>query len=388
MKIKFIAIVAAAACCMFTANAQENKAGKDIFIGASAGVITPTTADEHHNLRLNMPGFYASLEFGRYFTPVWGSRLVLGAGNQRYDIQNQSVDILHTGTMPAVSDDLWNNGNKPVTFGEINMDVLFNLSQAISKKSLPLVDFYIFAGPTVNFASRTTKFVKDGELTFDGHYIVEQAANNDIKARFGATAGLGIMFNINKYYALGLEGRSAVSPSVFGDVSRCRKAENTNRLAIRFAYTFGGRLGKDGYKKGEKVVEVPVEKVVEKEVVKEVVKEVEKVVEVVNPVANSVFFKIGKAVIDDQDKVRLDMFAESIKAAGKNHIYKVSGYADKGTGSAKFNQEISEKRAKAVYDYLVGKGVDPSQLEIVANGGVDNMFFDKASLSRVVIVAK
>lgn len=385
MKLKFIAIAAAMASCIFTANAQqEEKLGNDIFMAVSGGVMSPVTTTANNNLRLNTPGFYASLELGKYFTPVWGGRIVLGAGDQKYDLQNSTWDIQGS--------DFWNNHGYPVTFGEINLDGMLNFSQLFSKKSMPLVDFYVFAGPTVNFATRCTKFSGQvAEHNGTAVHVVEACAKNDIVARWGATAGLGIMFNINKYVALGIEGRSAVAPSIFGDTSKGRVAENNNRLTLRLAYTFGGKLGKDGFAKKYgrvETVEVPVEKVVEKEVVKEVVKEVEKVVEIANPAANSVFFAIGKANIDNQDKVRLSQYAKAIKEGSKDAVYTVAGYCDKGTGSAAYNQQLSEKRAKAVFDYLVSEGVNPAQLKIEANGGVGNMFFDQAKLSRVVILGK
>lgn len=383
MKLKFIAIAAAMASCIFTANAQqEEKLGNDIFMAVSGGVMSPVTGtfNPEQPYRLNTPGFYASLELGKYFTPVWGGRIVLGAGNQKFDLENQVWNVQGSA--------FWNNFGYPVTFGEINLDGMLNFSQLFSKKSMPLVDFYVFAGPTVNFATRSTKFsIQNAE----GVTLVEQCSPKDIVARWGATAGLGIMFNINKYIALGIEGRSAVAPSVFGATSKGRYAENNNRLTLRLAYTFGGKLGKDGFAKKYgrvETVEVPVEKVVEKEVVKEVVKEVEKVVEVANPAANSVFFAIGKANIDNQDKVRLSQYAKAIKEGSKDAVYTVAGYCDKGTGSAAYNQQLSEKRAKAVFDYLVSEGVNPAQLKIEANGGVGNMFFDQAKLSRVVILGK
>lgn len=384
MKLKFIAIAAAMASCIFTANAQqEEKLGNDIFMAVSGGVMSPVTTTADNTLRLNTPGFYASLELGKYFTPVWGGRIVLGAGDQKYDLANKA--ILDQNLLA----NYWNNHGYPVTFGEINLDGMLNFSQLFSKKSMPLVDFYVFAGPTVNFATKCTQFT--GETTASSTHVVEACAKNDIVARWGATAGLGIMFNINKYVALGIEGRSAVAPSIFGATSKGRYAENNNRLTLRLAYTFGGKLGKDGFAKKYgrvETVEVPVEKVVEKEVVKEVVKEVEKVVEVANPAANSVFFAIGKANIDNQDKVRLSQYAKAIKEGSKDAVYTVAGYCDKGTGSAAYNQQLSEKRAKAVFDYLVSEGVNPAQLKIEANGGVGNMFFDQAKLSRVVILGK
>ena len=82
--------------------------------------------------------------------------------------------------------------------------------------------------------------------------------------------------------------------------------------------------------------------------------------------------------------VNIKLMAKAMKA-NPNAKYKVAGFADKGTGSAAFNQTLSEKRAQAVYDALIAEGVNPNQLEKVAMGGTDPMF-EKAYLNRVVIM--
>lgn len=367
MKLRYFAVCAALLATVLSANAQEKKLGNDVWIGVNGGVISTTTT------RLNTPQPYVGIEVGKWFTPAWGARLGVAGLSQFYDEQ--------LGSWSVQGQTLW---SKKQNFGELNIDGIFNISQAISKKDLALVDFYLFLGPTMTLATRCTQFT--GEVD-NGTFVVKDA--NDLVARFGATAGLGLGFNLGRSCNLGLEWRTAVAPSVFGDASAYRKAENTNRLSLRFAYTFGGRLGKEGFAKKygrvERVeVEKVVEKVVEKEVAKEVIKEVVK--KISNPVANYVFFKIGNATLTNSDKVRLDVVAKAIKAGESDVIYTISGFADKGTGSVKYNQTLSEKRAKAVYDYLVNAGVNAVQLKTEANGGVDNMFFDDSSLSRVTII--
>lgn len=369
MKFKFIATAVAMTGCILGANAQE-KLGNDYFIGLNGGVISVTT--DH----MNTPSIYGNLEFGKYLAPTYGTRIVIGGGQQNY-----------SGTKGAWQAQGQSEWTKKQAFAEINLDGFYNISQALSSKSLALVDFYVFAGPTMNLASKCTVF--SGDRTADGTLVVKDAEG--LKARLGATAGLGLGFNLSKYFNLGVEYRAGVTPSIFGDASVCRKAEETNRLTLRLAYTFNGRLGKDGWAAKNKVVETvtnTVEVPVEKIVTKEVVKEVEKIVEVANPVANYVFFDLGKATLKQEDKVRLDQVAAAIKGGDKSLVYTVAGHADKGTGSAKTNQALSEKRAQVVYDYLVSQGVPASQLKIEANGGVDNMFFDTARLSRVTIIAK
>ena len=51
----------------------------------------------------------------------------------------------------------------------------------------------------------------------------------------------------------------------------------------------------------------------------------------------------------------------------------VTGYADSKTGSASFNQALSEKRAETVKKELVKLGVAENKIETVAAGGVNDI---------------
>ena len=207
-----------------------------------------------------------------------------------------------------------------------------------------------------------------------------------MKARFGATVGLGLAYSLNNNWALNLEGRLGVTPSIFGVASNCRKAEATGRLNIGFTYTFGDKANAGKYGRFAKVSDNVVVKEVTKEVIREVPTEVIKEVikEIPSAASTAIFFKINKAVISPEGMVNIKLMAKTMKQ-NPNAKYKVAGFADKGTGSAAYNQTLSEKRAQAVYDALVAEGVSESQIEKVAMGGTDPMW-EKAYLNRVVIM--
>ena len=98
-----------------------------------------------------------------------------------------------------------------------------------------------------------------------------------------------------------------------------------------------------------------------------------------------IFFNINQATVSEKEKVNLQYLADQIKA-NPNKKYTVTGYADNATGTKTFNQKLSQKRAQSVYDILVKDfGVKPSQLEIVAKGGTDNIHGSNA-LNRMVII--
>ena len=97
----------------------------------------------------------------------------------------------------------------------------------------------------------------------------------------------------------------------------------------------------------------------------------------------TVFFEINKAVLDDKGKLNIRNYAEVIKNA-PDKKFLVTGYADKATGTAKFNQKLSEKRAQRVADVLVKEfGVKKEQLIVSGKGGVDT---EKAKLCRSVVI--
>ena len=278
-------------------------------------------------------------------------------------------------------------------FGEINLDAMLNLTTLFGGYNPNrVVDFYLFAGPTMNLSSKGTEFT--GGMVGDAYQL---AANDDVKARFGATAGLGLGFNLNQKLALNVEGRFGVTPSIFGDASDCRKAEATARVNVGLTYTFGG-------KKFAKVSDID-EDAINAEInryrselaqaqadlancknslanMKPEVKEVIKEIQTAGP--RAIFFKIGSARLDDYGKVNIQLAAKILKA-NPDKKYKVAGYCDKATGSAAYNQKLSEKRAQVVYDALIAEGVDKDQLEFVGFGGTENMF-SKNYLNRVVIL--
>lgn len=115
---------------------------------------------------------------------------------------------------------------------------------------------------------------------------------------------------------------------------------------------------------------------------------VEKEVVRLSPIAapNLVTFSLGKSTLSREQRVNLGFLAAVIKESPETARYIITGYADKGTGSVGTNERLSRDRAHAVRDCLVEEyGLDPSRLEVVSSGGVDNMFYDDPRLSRAVI---
>lgn len=371
------------AACV-AANAQASSKCNDVFVGVGAGIASPLTPG------FNTPAFYANLQVGKYITPVWGVRGVIGGPFLSLDA-NDGNATLADGSVKAF---------KNKTFGELNVDGMFSITNLFAK-DLSKFNVYLFAGPTMNFSSVGSEFVNPDDQAADVFLVQE---SDDFKVRLGATAGLGLAYDITKAFALGVEARFGITPSIFGDADAYRKAAGTTRIALNGVWTIGGKRGKvaraaaaaaeAGYISKEAAEALAAEalaknpKIVEKIVEKEVVKQVEKLVNNEVPSSTAIFFQIGKANLTSKDKARVKLYAEAINNTKDNSVYVVNGYADKKTGSVRTNQRLSEKRAETVYNALVEAGVDPSRLEKQAFGGVDALFFNNDVLSRTVIIKK
>ena len=91
------------------------------------------------------------------------------------------------------------------------------------------------------------------------------------------------------------------------------------------------------------------------------------------PVA--LFFQIGKATLDKKELTNLDFYVKNALQADRNKTFTLYGGADKATGTAAFNQKLSEKRMQYVYDLLVNKyGISKDRLKTVAEGDRNNRF--------------
>ena len=247
MKIKFLALSVIMAGASMFANAQETenyytkKATDNIFFGFGIGGMSVI------NGGFNTPTLNLNIQLGKYITPTWGVRAEISGLWQSLDKQD------HNWFETNVKE--YKDYCK--MFGELNLDAMLNVTNWLGGYNPDrAVDFYLFAGPTMNLASKGTVFT--GETSGANEAILE--GTSGCKVRIGATAGLGIDFYLNNKWAINVESRFGVSPSIFGWGSDYRTAEATGRLTIGAKYTF------NGINFCKPVSEEAVEKIVEKEV--------------------------------------------------------------------------------------------------------------------------
>ncbi len=97
-----------------------------------------------------------------------------------------------------------------------------------------------------------------------------------------------------------------------------------------------------------------------------------------------VYFRINSSVIDYNQWESIKKAAEYLRENPSQRI-KISGYADRKTGTAAINKRLSEQRAKVVYDAMVNEyGISPSRIE-TAYLGDSVQPFEENDWNRVVI---
>jgi len=400
MKSKLVILSLLLSGAAVVANAQTkekyySESWKDnFFISVGVGGQASTNPDSKFGKTVTP---LINLSVGKYISPIWGVR------GQIYGWQSKQETAY-----PFL--DLDNRKERKENYIGLNADAMLNLTNLIcGYKPGRVFELSVFAGPSVNIVKNYGDWqlgykTDDGVVGADGTKYTTtidpattKPVNHELRWLVGASVGLGAKFNVNEKWAIDLEARGQVTPSILGAYSSAN-TDGYIHLTAGATYTFGGKkfvpcgsrvdqdaINNEVNKYRSELAQAQADLANAKNALanaKPVTKEVVKEIEVAGP--RAIFFKIGSARIDDYGLVNIQLAAKILKA-NPDKKYKVAGYADKATGSASWNQKLSEKRAQAVYDALIKEGVSKDQLELVGFGGTANMF-GKNYLNRVVIL--
>lgn len=391
MKNKSVILAAMMAGALLQANAQENN--KNIFVSVGVGVQGTTNPDSDFGKTITP---LINVSVGKLFTPVWGIR---------GQVYGWSSKMETSYPFPVTANEV---ERKERYFG-LNVDGMLNLTNLIGGYNEDRKwDLNFFAGPSMNivknYSGWNLAYKAVPTENAEGTTIVREIdpanckpTGHSMRYLVGASLGLGAKYNINPNWAVDLEVRGQVTPSILGAYSS-GSTDGYLHMNIGATYTFGGKgFAKTKLSQKEmiiinekvneykhqlqaserKVAELQANPVVKTEVRTEI-----KEVEVAGP--RSVFFKLGSSEVDKYGDVNLKQAAEIMKQ-NPDKKYKIVGYTDKATGTKAVNEKIAQKRAEAVYNILVAEGVKPEQLEISTVVDGENMFGSN-DLNRVVII--
>ena len=96
-----------------------------------------------------------------------------------------------------------------------------------------------------------------------------------------------------------------------------------------------------------------------------------------------VFFVINSSRVRGEEMAKVDELVSYMKANPAAKVV-VTGYADKGTGTAAYNMKISRMRAESVADALRAAGISADRISVDAKGDTEQPF-DVNNRNRVAI---
>ena len=387
---KLLLSIAIVAFSMGSVFAQENSAEKlrwkgimnngfwsNWEIGVAGGVNgTSWQVPGTNKTDKNDMGWQAELSATKWFNPIVGSRVVFTAGEL-----NKSSEGLNSNFMMATTDGIINLSNwiggyreDRVYYAKVFGGFGFNLVDIdVDDYSKDEVGSGFVATYGLINTFRVCKQL-DINLEFKGvttpgrdlpRYDAVKAGR--IGEIFSATLGLSYRFNKRDWSkAYSQEEIDAYLASIAALESSLADAHrNEGKLAERLA---AQKAATDQALKDNEALRA------------ELAKRKNSVVS-----STALFFNLNSARLLDRAKSSMQILAETIAAAPKDQVFTLVGHADDETGSPEYNQKLSEKRAKAVYDYLVENGVNKDQLTWKGVGSSQNIF-PINSTNRVVIV--
>ena len=100
----------------------------------------------------------------------------------------------------------------------------------------------------------------------------------------------------------------------------------------------------------------------------------------------AVFFNIGQTSLDERELFHLDFYVKTCIEQDAEKTFRLTGYADKETGSKKRNQYLSEKRVEYVYNLLMTKYNIPAERLIIEAAGCEVNRLNSSVLNRSVVL--
>lgn len=358
---KFLATAALAMLLSGAAQAQEKELVSYSFVEAQGGLQLTTTDAKMDKLLTPTVG----LSFGHYFTPVVGARLHVNGWQAKGGFSDTEKYYQWKYITPDV-------------------DLMLNLTNlfATSKSGSHALNVIILGGVGLNIAWDNKEF-KDLNVSPNN---VPLAWNKNLLSH-NLRAGLRLETNVTKPFGVSLEVDANSLNDRFN--SKTNDADDWQFTAmLGLSYRFNHKYHTPAPKYITKIVEfIDSVEVEEPMVVKE--KKTRPVTRMEKTTMKKyVFFKLAESDADKASGIdaAIKEAAEMMKTSD-DATFTITGYADKGTGSAKSNKKFAKKRADDVAKKLVNEyGLDAKRLKTDSKGDAVQPFPEDNDKNRCVII--
>jgi outer membrane protein OmpA-like peptidoglycan-associated protein len=348
----------------YKTNFKKNKAGDNWFISVAGGA---SVLFGDHNSKAdfkNRLNFAPQFSFGKWFNPYLAMRVQLNGGvlHGFEEVGASTLFMQHNTYVAGHVDLLWDVTN---FWGRYNEKRVFRL--------IPWVG--------LGYAQR----------------FKTPENNRSISRTESPTVNFGILtaFRLSKRIDLNVEVQGSLLNEQFNRVSMAHLTDGIGQLSAGLTV----KLGKTDFEVLEPMDyallndlngQINKLRAENDELSKRPVSCPECKEEVVNNVVNNyvdniVYFRLNSSKIDKNQQINIYNTAEFMKQ--NNTPIKVIGYADKKTGKADYNMQLSEKRARAVAKELIEKyGISSNQITIEWRG-CEEQPYSENNWNRVVIMS-
>ena len=360
---------------------ETNKAGDNMFIAIAGGVNSVWEPGQG----MGKIGLATDLNIGKWFTPAIGMRLGwhgLMANGKSTHISNAYFNYFH-------GDFMWNISNSIGGYKETRFwNIVPFLGAGVgvygannNKKASQIVmgnkEFNMSVGilNVLRLGNRVNLTLELAGIINEAHHVGLDAGKF-VGWAMMPYATLGLSFNLGK---TNFDRHSSITPVV---IPVPFTTEQYNALKDKVA-----ALEKENAALKDKVAALEKELAPLKKLVNGQTYLYENgtftAVDVTPDAPITLYFNIGSDKLSAREKAHLEYFTQNV-VNGDTKL-SVNGYADKQTGSAKYNQALSEKRVKTVVDLLKKAGANEANIESAAHGATVQLF-NGAAKNRVVTI--
>jgi outer membrane protein OmpA-like peptidoglycan-associated protein len=354
----------------------HNKCFDNWFIQFGVGAQTyvgDNDADADFKDRLSVAPAFA---VGKWFSPVWGVRLK-GQGGSAHGFEDDGLYMQHN------------------RYYNVHIDAMWNLSNYWGVYS-PCRVFSVIPYLGLGFAHR---FQKDAATALPLSYSENKSSNgtwvrysNAMSFNPGIQFGFRLSERVNLDFDLGAQ----IVPDYFDRF--VNRAGYEAIAGVTAGLTF--KLGKTGF--DEVALDYDLIDVLNAKINalraenEQLAKRPEScqacpeyadpiIIDEFNFVPGAVLFRIGSAVIDANQKIGIYNAAKFIRNLDQK--IRITGYADRQTGTGAYNLKLSEQRAKAVAKELTDKYNIPSEKIVIFWKGSEEQPYGENRWNRVVIIS-
>ncbi|WP_288307437.1 OmpA family protein [uncultured Muribaculum sp.] len=347
--------------------------GSGWFLQLGAGINAPfvDSADKNGDKTTHLTAAY-NLGFGKWFSPylAWRVSGYYGKLHMQYgdyykaQYANLNVDLM------------WDMFN---SLGGVNDNRTFSIIPFVGIGGTYVWDFTggdvlnkhgkvrnntwllpVSAGLQLRFRlCENVDFIAEGRASLYGDNFSNHVSGDPIECNVEATAGLSFAFGGRSY--------KSYNPCTYlGYINQLNGQINDLR----------GSLATCGAALAAAEAQLPCPEVVAVECP-----------EVQAPLMTTVRFSINSAKVTSKEMVNVFNIAQWMKANPDAKVV-IKGYADKKTGTASYNQKLSERRAQSVYNILTKEyGVAADRLTMKGEGS-GSQIYDTNDWNRIVIFSQ